>query len=82
MLPGRTAKTLIYLTLSAGALAAMGALEVMPSRILVRLGTWSDHISALVSFHVLNVTTPTSSRTIELDRLSAWRQFGSRSLRH
>ena len=43
VLPGRSVETLIYLTIiAAGALAAMGALEVMRSRILVRLGIWID----------------------------------------
>jgi ATP-binding cassette subfamily C protein/ATP-binding cassette subfamily C protein EexD len=43
VLPGRSIETLIYLTLiTAGALAAMAVLEVMRSRILVRLGIWID----------------------------------------
>ena len=43
VLPGRGVDTLIYLTIIAGgALAAMGALALMRSRILVRLGTWID----------------------------------------
>ena len=43
VLPGRSVETLIYLTLmAAGALATMGALDAIRSRILVRLGTWID----------------------------------------
>jgi PrtD family type I secretion system ABC transporter len=43
VLPGQSVETLIYLTLIAGgALAAMGALDLMRSRILVRLGTWIE----------------------------------------
>src|SRR5262245_49002060 len=43
VLPGQSLETLMYLTLiAAGALAAMAALEVMRSRILVRLGIWID----------------------------------------
>ena len=43
VLPGRSVETLIYLTIiAAGALAAMGALELLRSRILVRLGIWID----------------------------------------
>jgi len=43
VLPGRSVETLIYLTIiAAGALATMGALELLRSRILVRLGIWID----------------------------------------
>ena len=43
VLPGRSVETLIYLTLIAtGALGAMGALDLLRSRILVRLGIWID----------------------------------------
>ena len=42
-LPGRSVATLIYLTVIAGgALAAMAAFDVLPSRILARLGVWID----------------------------------------
>ena len=45
VLPGRSVETLVYLTIiAAGALGTMGALEVLRSRILVRLGIWIDHI--------------------------------------
>jgi ATP-binding cassette, subfamily C, type I secretion system permease/ATPase len=43
VLPARSVETLIYLTIIAtGALCAMGALELLRSRILVRLGIWID----------------------------------------
>jgi ATP-binding cassette subfamily C protein/ATP-binding cassette subfamily C protein EexD len=43
VLTGRSLETLFYLTLiTAAALAAMGALELFRSRLLVRLGTWID----------------------------------------
>ena len=43
VLPGRSVETLIYLTIIAtGALATMGALDLLRSRILVRLGIWID----------------------------------------
>src|SRR5262245_26508271 len=43
VLPGRSIETLIYMTIiAAGALAGMAALDVMRSRILVRLGIWID----------------------------------------
>lgn len=43
VLPGRSVETLIFLTIiAAGALAVMGALELLRSRILVRLGIWID----------------------------------------
>src|ERR1700730_15521501 len=43
VLPGRSIETLVYLTIIAGAaLAAMGALDLLRSRILVRLGIWID----------------------------------------
>ncbi|TPL10211.1 type I secretion system permease/ATPase [Mesorhizobium sp. B2-4-14] len=45
VLPGRSVETLVYLTLIAtGALAAMGALELFRSRLLVRLGVWIDRV--------------------------------------
>src|SRR4029079_18741788 len=41
VLPGRSVETLLYLTVIAtGALVTMGALELLRSRILVRLGIW------------------------------------------
>jgi PrtD family type I secretion system ABC transporter len=43
VLPGRSVDTLIYLTVIAGgALAAMGLLDLLRSRLLVRLGIWLD----------------------------------------
>ena len=43
VLSGRSVETLIYLTLMAAcALATMGALDAIRSRVLVRLGTWID----------------------------------------
>ena len=43
VLPGRSVETLIYLTIiAAGALGTMGALDLLRSRILVRLGIWID----------------------------------------
>jgi PrtD family type I secretion system ABC transporter len=43
VLSGRSVETLIYLTLMAAcALAVMGALDAIRSRILVRLGTWIE----------------------------------------
>ena len=43
VLPGHSVETLIYLTIiAAGALAVMGALEVLRSRLLSRLGVWLD----------------------------------------
>jgi PrtD family type I secretion system ABC transporter len=43
VLPGRSVETLVYLTIIAGgALATMGCLELLRSRILVRLGIWID----------------------------------------
>lgn len=43
VLPGRSVETLVYLTiLAGGVLAVVGLLEVVRSRILVRLGTWFD----------------------------------------
>ena len=51
VLPGRSVETLIYLTIiAAGALASMGALELVRSRILVRLGIWIDHALAPTLF--------------------------------
>jgi len=45
VLPGRSVETLIYLTLIAtAALAAMATLDVLRSRILVRLGIWIDRM--------------------------------------
>ena len=45
VLTGRSVETLIYLTIIAGgALAAMGILELIRSRILVRLGIWIDRM--------------------------------------
>lgn len=43
VLPGQSVETLVYLTIIAGvALAAMGALDMLRSRILVTLGIWID----------------------------------------
>ena len=51
VLPGRSVETLVYLTIiAAGALGTMGALEVLRSRILVRLGIWIDHVLSPVVF--------------------------------
>jgi ATP-binding cassette subfamily C protein/ATP-binding cassette subfamily C protein EexD len=45
VLTGRSVETLIYLTIIAGtALTAMGTLELLRSRILVRVGTWIDRM--------------------------------------
>jgi len=45
VLPGRSVETLFYLTIiAAAALVTMGALDLLRSRILVRLGIWIDRI--------------------------------------
>lgn len=45
VLTGRSVETLVYLTLIAtAALASMGALEFFRSRLLVRLGIWTDRV--------------------------------------
>jgi PrtD family type I secretion system ABC transporter len=51
VLSGRSLATLAYLTVIAmAALLAMGLLEVVRSRILVRLGTWLDRILSPLAF--------------------------------
>lgn len=45
VIPGSSSETLVYLTiLAAGALAAMAVLDVLRSRIMVRIGIWIDRV--------------------------------------
>lgn len=78
VLPGRSVDTLIYLTIIAGAaLAAMGALELMRSRILVRLGTWIDRSlsSALLERGLENTLLGIPYRTEALRDLATLRTY-------
>ena len=78
VLPGRSVETLIYLTLiAAGALAAMAALEVMRSRILVRLGIWIDRMlsPALFGRGVENTLRGLPYRTEALRDLATIRSY-------
>ena len=78
VLPGRSVETLIYLTLIAGgALAAMAALDVLRSRILVRLGVWIDRMlsPALFGRAVENTLRGLPYRTEALRDLATIRTY-------
>jgi PrtD family type I secretion system ABC transporter len=78
VLPGRSVETLIYLTLIAGvALAAMAALDVLRSRILVRLGIWIDRMlsPALFGRAVENTLRGLPYRTEALRDLATIRTY-------
>ena len=78
VLPGRSIETLIYLTLIAGgALAAMAALDVLRSRILVRLGVWIDRMlsPALFGRAVENTLRGLPYRTEALRDLATIRTY-------
>ena len=78
VLPGRSVETLIYLTIiAAGALATMGALELVRSRILVRLGIWMDRAlsPALYGKALENTLRGLTYRTDALRDLSTLRSY-------
>ena len=78
VLPSRSIETLIYLTLIAGgALAAMAALDVLRSRILVRLGVWIDRMlsPALFGRAVENTLRGLPYRTEALRDLATIRTY-------
>ena len=78
VLPGRSVETLIYLTIiAAGALATMGALEFLRSRILVRLGIWIDRSLSPILFNrgLDNTLRGLPYRTEALRDLTALRSY-------
>jgi PrtD family type I secretion system ABC transporter len=78
VLPGRSVETLIYLTIiAAGALATMGALDLLRSRILVRLGIWIDRALSPTLFNrgLENTLRGFAYRTEALRDLTALRAY-------
>lgn len=78
VLTGQSVETLLYLTIiAAGALAAMGALDLMRSRILVRLGTWIDSSlsSAVLARGLENTLRGIPYRTEALRDLASLRSY-------
>lgn len=78
VLPGSSVETLVYLTLiAAGALAAMAVLDVLRSRIMVRIGIWIDRMlsPALFERGIENTLRGVPYRTEALRDLATIRAY-------
>jgi len=78
VIPGSSVETLVYLTiLAAGALAAMAVLDVLRSRIMVRIGVWIDRVLSPTLFErgIENTLRGVSYQTDALRDLATLRSY-------
>ena len=78
VIPGSSVETLVYLTiLAAGALAAMAVLDVLRSRIMVRIGVWIDRMLSPTLFErgIENTLRGVSYQTDALRDLATLRSY-------